>query len=164
MSASQPQEAVTDLLLRDLLTALPTIVIAGIAVYIAYQQWQTNRRRLDLDLYDRRLRLYQAVVVYTSKVRTKFKPELEDIFELRRATAEADFLFGQDIKDYIDELIQHGGNLHMWNTEYRDQTQDLPADYDHLEIVEGLKEERKWFVRQPKVALQKFKSYLNLVK
>ena len=34
----------------DVLSALLTPVIAAIAVSIAYQQWQTNRRRLALDL------------------------------------------------------------------------------------------------------------------
>ncbi len=44
--------------LIDVFSALLTPVIAAIAVYVAYQQWQTNRRRLQLDLYDRRLRIY----------------------------------------------------------------------------------------------------------
>ncbi|MCY4353406.1 MAG: hypothetical protein OXC09_01270 [Truepera sp.] len=32
-------------------------VTVAIAVYIAYQQWRTNRRKLELDLYERRLRV-----------------------------------------------------------------------------------------------------------
>jgi hypothetical protein len=31
-----------------------TLIIAIVAVYIALQQWKTNRQKLTLDLYDRR--------------------------------------------------------------------------------------------------------------
>ena len=81
----------------DWLSALLTPVIAAIAVYIAYQQWRTNRRRLELDPYDRRLRIYQATIEYISAA-LSFHPTTEAIFGFRRSTAEADFLFGPDIR------------------------------------------------------------------
>ena len=72
----------------DWLMALLTPVIAAIAVYIAYQQSRTNRRRLDLDLYDRRLGIYQATVEYISAVLTDFHPTVEVILRFRRSTAQ----------------------------------------------------------------------------
>ena len=77
----------------DFLSALLTPTIAGIAVYIAYQQWLTNRLRLDLDLYDRRLRLYQATIEYIDGVIARLNPTLEVISTFRRSTAEVDFLW-----------------------------------------------------------------------
>ena len=53
-----------DVLHIEFIVALPTVIIGCIAVYIAYQQWHTNHRKLELDLYDRRLRLYQATTKY----------------------------------------------------------------------------------------------------
>jgi hypothetical protein len=57
--------------LQDLLTA----VIAMIAAYIAWQQWLTNTRKLDvdawklqLDFYERRLPIYQHVVAFLSRM------------------------------------------------------------------------------------------------
>ena len=41
--------------------ALLTPVIAVVATYIAYQQWQTNRQKLNLERYDRRLHVYEEV-------------------------------------------------------------------------------------------------------
>ena len=61
-----------------------------------------------------RLRLYQATTKYISVVLTNFHPKLEDLFEFRSATAEADFLFGPDIRAYLDELYQHGVELRRW--------------------------------------------------
>jgi len=137
-------------------------VIAAIAVYIAYQQWRTNRRKLDLDLYDRRLRIYQATVKYISAVLSNLHPTLEVILKFRRSTAEVDFLFGQDIKKYLDELFEHGLALRKWADQYRDYTQPQPPCYDHAKVVEGKHEESLWFAGQHDKALQRFKGYLNL--
>ena len=124
-------------LLTDLLAVLPTFIVGCIAAYIAYQQWQTNRRKLELDLYDRRLRLYQATTKYISMVLTDLKPKLEDLSEFRRATAEADFLFGPDIRAYLDELFEHGVELRKWAEQYRDYTQSTPPGYDHKKVTDG---------------------------
>ena len=152
-----------DVLHIEFIVALPTVIIGCIAVYIAYQQWHTNHRKLELDLYDRRLRLYQATTKYISVVLTSFHPKLEDLFEFRSATAEADFLFGPDIRAYLDELYQHGVELRGWAEEYRDYTQSTPPGYDHKKVTDGMHGEERWFVDQHKEALQRFKSYLNLV-
>ncbi len=147
----------------ELLTALLTPLIAAIAVYIAYQQWQTNRRRLDVDLYDRRLRIYETVTKYISAVLTTLHPTLEDLLEFRRSTAEADFLFGSDIRKYLDDLFAHGLELRKWQEKYRDSTQDYPADDDHNTVVEGQTSESSWFADQHEIALRRFKEYLNLL-
>ena len=98
----------------DVFSALLTPVIAAIAVYVAYQQWQTNRRRLQLDLYDRRLRIYQAVSQFISKVLTGLSPEPQDFSDYWRDTAEADFLFGTDIRDYLRTLAARAAELRRW--------------------------------------------------
>ena len=146
----------------DCLAALLTPLIAIIAVYIAYQQSLTNRRRLELDLYDRRLRIYEATVEYISAVQASFRPTLNDHWKFRRTTAEVDFLFGSDIKGYLDELFKHGLELHRWAEEYRDGTQEHPPWYDHAKVVEGKREESEWFTKQNEEALRRFKGYLNL--
>jgi len=40
---------------------LLTPLIAIMASYIAWQQWQTNKQKLKLEKYDRRLRVYEQV-------------------------------------------------------------------------------------------------------
>ena len=39
-----------------------TPIIAVVATYIAWQQWNTNKQKLILDRYDRRLKVYEEVV------------------------------------------------------------------------------------------------------
>ena len=146
----------------DVFSALLTPVIAAIAVYIAYQQWQTNRRRLDLDLYDRRLRIYQAVSQFISRVLTDLSPEPQDFSDYWRNTAEADFLFGTDIRDYLRTLAARAAELRRWRSEYRDYTQSKPEGYDHSKVVAGRARESKWFAEQPEAARRLFGKYLNV--
>ena len=96
-------------------------------------------------------------------VLTDFHPKLDDLFEFRRSTAEADFLFGSDIRPYLDELYQHGVQLHRWAEEYRDSSRPWPPAYDHKKVTDGMHKEEAWFLRQHETALQQFKGYLNLV-
>jgi hypothetical protein len=49
-----------------ILHALLTPVIAIVAIYIAWQQWQTNVQKLNLARYDRRLRVYEEVKKYSA--------------------------------------------------------------------------------------------------
>ena len=147
----------------DVLSGLLTPVIAAIAVYIAYQQWQTNHRKLELDLYGGRLRVYQAVTRFLDKVLTELSPEPQDIFDLRSDTAEADFLFGPDVTEYLRQLTVRAATLRRWKGEYRDDQQTPPEGYDHAGVVEAIHRETEWFSQQPEAALKIFKQHLNLV-
>ncbi len=148
----------------NVFSALLTPVIAVIAVYIAYQQWQTNRRRLELDLYERRLHVYQAVSQFIYKVLTGFSPELQDISDLRRNTFEADFLFGADIRDYVRSLDTHARDLWEWNEMCHNGTRPMPENYNHHDVVEGKNRESKWFIQQPEAAYRIFVKYLNVAR
>ena len=105
--------------------------------------------------------IYQATIEYISAA-LSFHPTTEAIFGFRRSTAEADFLFGPDIRRYLDELFKHGLALQRWAEEYRDRTQPLPPGYDHQKVVEGKHKESLWFAGQHDEALRRFKGYLNL--
>ena len=145
----------------EVFAALLTPVIAAIAVYIAYQQWRTNRQRLDLDRYERRLRVYQAVDRFISNVVADVSPEPQDIFDLRKNTAEADFLFGSDVRDYLKTLATRAAELRKWNSKYRDYRETKPEEYDHSQVVAAQDREVRWFADQSERARQLFGKYLS---
>jgi len=144
----------------QILQALLTPIIGGIAVYIAWQQWQGNKLKLVLDRYDRRLRVYQGVVACLLLVQRDFKPEIGELQKFRRDTAEADFLFEPEISAYLDEIFKRGHSLWSANIEYRDFTQSSPPGYDPNKVVATLSEQQAWFTDQFDVAKQKVKKYL----
>ena len=145
-----------------LVSGLLTPLIGLIAAYIAWQQWKTNRQKLILDRYDRRLRVYEEVRRILSIVMRDAKASTEDLLKFRTAVSEADFLFGPEVMAYIDVVYKRG--LHLWqrSTEYRDSTQDRSADYDHQIVVREMNQELVWFTAQFEPAKQLFKKYLDV--
>ena len=152
----------------------PTTFLGAVAVYVAWQQWQTNRHRAESerldrqlqrkrDLYDRRWGIYQGVMNYISEMTGDLEPEtmLKALFKLHRVEAEARFLFGADVRDYLEELSRHGAAFRKWRV-LSDEPPTRPSGYDHDEVVAGDQAEGKWFVEQYQAAPRRFESYLRL--
>ena len=106
--------------IAELSTALLTPLIAIVATYIAWQQWRTNQQKLNLERYDRRLRVYEEVRKILSIIFRDAKASTDDLLKFRTSVSEADFLFGPEIPEYIDNIYKRGLNLWRWNQEYRD--------------------------------------------
>lgn len=146
----------------QILQGLLTPVIGLTTLYIAWQQWKANQRKAVLDRYERRLAIYQRVVEMLRLIVREFKPEIHDLMKFSADTAEADFLFGDDVPKYLNEIYTHGIDLHTARAEYRDFLQPVPEGYDHQKVVEAMTREEKWFVGQFAVAKEKFKKYLDI--
>lgn len=147
---------------RPAVSGLLTPVIAGIAVYIAWQQWQGNRLKLALDRYDRRLRVYMRVVEFLSLTLRDFKPEVQDVIKFRVETAEADFLFGAEIPAYLNDVGKRAMLMRAAHLEYRDYTQQPPEGYDHNKVVATMHEHELWFSEQHDAAKELFRRYLDI--
>ena len=150
---------------------MPITIVGIITVYIAWRQWQTSRQRLQLDMYDRRLRIYNEVQGFIVKATNGPKSGLENLIAFYAATAEADFLFGKPpnpIRSYLDELSKHAGRYLTLQQKYdhavetHEQTRAMPSDYDHEAVVAEKNEELRWLSDQHTVALQKFSKYLSM--
>ena len=82
----------------------------------------------------------------------------------RSRVSEADFLFGEEVSKYIDELHCRAVNLSRWNKEYRDYSQPEPEGYDHKKVVDEMHKELAWVSSQLEPARKIFKMYLNISK
>src|SRR5260221_8144077 len=127
-----------------MLQGLLTPLIAIIATYIAWQEWKGNRLKLKMDRYDRRLRVYQGVVKMLRNCANGELREFAAIIEFGASTVEADFLFGPEIRKYIDEISSRAAKLRSANVQYRDRTQSVPPGYDHEKIVNESSEQTNW--------------------
>ena len=148
----------------SILQGLLTPLIAIIATYIAWQQWKGNQLKLKLDRYDRRLRVYQEVVKMLRNCSNGELREFAVIVDFGASTAEADFLFGPEIRQYIDEISSRAAKLRSSNVQYKDFTQPVPAGYDHEKVVKEMSVQTNWFVEQliTFIARDKFGRYLNV--
>ena len=141
---------------------LLTPLIAVVTTYIAWQQWKTNQQKLILDRYDRRLCVYEEVRKILSIIVRDAKASYDDLIKFRTAVSEADFLFGPEIPQYIDDIYKRAVKLQYWSGEYRDYTQEKPEGYDHNKVVEGMHTELTWLTEQFEPAKKKFKQYLDV--
>jgi hypothetical protein len=128
-------------------------VIAVLTAYIAWQQWQLNKQKFKVDTYERKLRIYRSVVEMRRLVMKDGNPEIQDILKFGADTAEADFLFPDEISKYIDEFYTHAVNLHAAVAQIRI---DRPGFRDEVT------REELWFNEQYDVAKEKFKKHLNI--
>jgi hypothetical protein len=146
------------------LQGLLTPVIGGITTYIAWRQWKGNQLKLNLDRYDRRLRIYQEVVKMLKTCANGEIREFSVILDFGAATAEADFLFGPEIRQYLDEISTRAAKLRSANVQYKNFKQPVPAGYDHEKIVNEIGTQTAWFVEQLVgfVAKNKFAQDLNI--
>jgi hypothetical protein len=148
----------------SILQGLLTPVIGIITTYIAWQQWKGNQLKLKLDRYERRLRIYQEVVKMLKQCANGEIREFSVIVDFGAATAEADFLFGPEIRQYLDEISTRAAKLRSANVQYKDFRQLVPAGYGHEKIVDEMNTQTAWLLEQLAgfVAKDKFGKYLNI--
>jgi len=151
---------IMDSSIPNLIGALPTAFVALIAVYIAYQQWRTNRFQLRHALFDRRFEIYKAVQRYLSDIMTHAKLNDEGIPPLLDAYQRAKFLFGSDIPEYIDVIYKRSLNMQLYENQY---AEPLASDR-RSELVKKKHEELTWLCNQLPVLAEKFGPYMSLGK
>ena len=80
---------------------LPAVAIFG--SIIAYQSWRTAHNKLKLDLFEKRVAIYQAIMTLLSSVLTHGKAIDEVGWQFMRDTRGAKWLLDGDIARYIEK-------------------------------------------------------------
>jgi hypothetical protein len=91
----------------QMLQALAVPAIALLAAMIGYFQWRTAHNRVVIDLFDRRMRIFtdcrdvlQSIIASPSATTT------QDGIKFLRASADADFLFGDKVVKHLERVGQ----------------------------------------------------------
>src|ERR1700730_7425228 len=92
----------TDLNWTTVLSALLTPVVAVLGVFVTYRLGSTAQNKLKLDLFDRRLLVYDAARELISSIMTSGKTSPEQEFKYLSGTRGAVWLFDQSIVEYLD--------------------------------------------------------------
>lgn len=104
----------------DILSACLTPTVAVIGIIIAIIQCRLAFKKRKDDLFDRRYAFYKQIERYwleTSDIATGREPELEGLVS---AAQEAEFLFGNDVRDHILSLEgkRHDGSPYFPNEDF----------------------------------------------
>lgn len=136
---------------------VPTVAILG--ALIAYRQWRTAQNRLKLDLFDRRLVVYEAARDYISSVMTSGKTTNEKEFEFLAGIRGAKWLFDEDVTQYLDkELWRKICYLGCLQSEL----DGMPAGEERTKNIRAQADLKKWLIVQMKVLDDKFAPFLKL--
>ncbi len=135
------------------------LVIAGIVAYIAWQQHKINRDKLRLELYDKRLRVFNSLMNLLGDISRDGDCTHGRLGHDCAEIDESDFLFDKDITDYLKEIVTEARNLH-----------NIEQEIKHIEILseerrETIQDKRTkvffWLFGQITESQVRFKKYLN---
>ena len=145
------------------LSAGLTPVIAVAMLYIAYQQWRTNKSRLTHELYDRRLTVLKAVKAFYGEIGDAGTAKYGMVMKFYAATVEAEFLFGNEIREHIEELYKKGMDLALLHEKMYPSSGEpgLPVGAERSKVAEEHGKLLLWFLQDGIAETRKrFRKYL----
>ncbi len=147
----------------QVLSALLTPAVAVFAGLIAFQQFQINKHRLRLDLYEKRFQMYLAYkgLFIAIVVHEKGYPGHDIVQDFSRSISEMSFLFGDEIYKYFGEVKEEINKL--MNAEIQLKRKGLTKR--ELKTEAQIKKEAvDWFGKQFRILEKKFLKYLSFKK
>ena len=141
----------------DVLKLLTYLVACGLA-YIAYQQFQLARAKFKLDLFEKRIAVFNATRRLVGAMVSDGPGELEKVYEFRVAVADAPFLFDVDVTGYLDEIDNRAVDLGALVKRMKQP----PAGVDMNSLIDKEAAAQTWFKNQLLEMKAKFMPYLGL--
>jgi hypothetical protein len=97
---------------------IASIVAVGL-LYIAWQNWRTNHKKLNLDLFEKKYIVYEAVERFIVHVNSaKGDVDRNELGRLIVSTTSAKFLFGKDVTDFLNHLGSSGRKMQKEDKEH----------------------------------------------
>lgn len=94
------------------LQAFLTPAIAMLALTIAYGQWRLAQQKIVLELFEKRYASFEQIRKAVARLLVYGTAKQEDVTEYLAAMDSAQFLFGEDVRNYLKELNAAINRLH----------------------------------------------------
>jgi hypothetical protein len=143
------------------LSGFLTPIIAITTAIILVLQYLLAKRRWRLDLYDKRYPVYLATMEYLSLIMQKADIAQEELLKFLRNSKDKEFLFGSDVREYLNELYSKGVDL-MRHT--RLTRRENVEEEKRLRYIDEETELVEWFSKQSEVSKKLFGDYLTIDK
>lgn len=135
------------------LTLINTIFLA----WIAWRQHKINENKFKLDLYNKRLKIFQSTMNFLISVIKNGDAAKNDIINFRMGISEYQFLFDDDVVNYIKKIRENGKLLQFANRKLLDQNMTQEKREKLVDEEETL---ILWFDKQSDTITTLFKPYL----
>ena len=139
-----------------------TLLIGAAAWYLGLRQQRTNDLRLKHELFERRYKVYDSLLVFLSRTLQDSKPSTEACISFLRETNQAKFLFGPEIPEYLDSVYKKG--LALISSDRQLNSDRQLGDKERSRVIDENVALMKWFGDQFDVAGERFGKDLNLTR
>ena len=144
----------------QLLISVQTAITAIMLVYIAYKQWRLAENKLKLDLFEKRYKVFEATRKFLSVILREATFQNTDLFEFYAGTADAAFLFKDDIISFLDSIRDHALKMRAYARQYS----NLPVGDERTQLIKGESAELNGLTEQLRNLATKFQPYLGFTK
>jgi hypothetical protein len=141
---------------------LITALIGLIAVYIAYQQWKTNRanqetnsKRLKMELYEKRFAIYDSARTFLRDTVVTSSVTDGMLVKYWAGINSARFLLDDELTKYLEEIERKAVDLQSIQIEAQGPNGPSKGAHERGELKE-------WFYAQISILNEKFYPYLKL--
>lgn len=144
----------------EMAKGIPAAVISLLAAFgvslIAFRQYQVARAKFKLDLFERRLEIFTETRRFLLES-LRPDPALGELDAFVVMLDRATFLFGDDIRSYIQQAMHHRGEL--WRISLATRANGDVVPLDRVQELSALEE---WVGRQVETGCsEKFRLYLD---
>lgn len=133
-------------------------MIAVVAVYVAWQQLNTNRRKLKLDLFDRRYVAFEAIGEFIGSILTSGKVQQGKEFQFLVDTKAVSFLFDKEISEFVSEIYRKAVHLHALDAELGETT----GNEERAANIEAQRVIKDWYGDALQGLQGRFSRYLKI--
>jgi len=113
----------------DYISALLLPSIAIVAMLIAWLQWDTNKRRLRHELFDRRYRVFEAAQKFIVTALRDLTIEQKDLSVFYAEKLGATFIFDEEIDNYLNTMYKKATQLRVANKTDNDKELQKLSDW-----------------------------------
>jgi len=140
------------------ISAIGIPIIAAIAAWVAFRQFQIARNKLKFDLFDKRMEVYGAVRDALGSISRQSSLTQEQQIQYLQGTRTARWLFGPEVFHYLDETLWHKVvDLEFQNTMSKDS-----AEPERVKHIQERTETFTWMTKQYKEFDALVAKYLTL--
>ena len=142
--------------------AFVTLAIGSIGTYIAFNQYRTNRDKLRLDLFEKRLEAYEKLQEYFNYLLRDALVDDNALSILAAARYKSRFLFGDEITDYINEIRNRAIEMRRLNLKlYR--SEKLPVGKERDMVCDEESSLLQWNLDQQNSSPKRYDKYLKFM-
>lgn len=140
------------------LQAFGVVAIAAIAAWVAWKQMLIARTKLQIELYEKRRSVFEAARKFLARVAAQASATDQDIREYTIGTADAVFLFDDDVAKYLHTIRSKA----IQAKSLREVADPLSPGEEKANYVKEAFERLTWLGDQLDSLVETFKPWLAL--